>query len=490
MYRFVFAAILAITVSARADTPQLGQLDASPTLFAVMAAINAAGYDAELASPNNHGLRNAIRAELAKRDIPSLPALKEFFVKHRKRNDTLELGQYISFALSAHGPPNFEITLRDVEIPPDVSPLGEFSRLLAAFYKEANLEDLWKRSQGAIDRYIERYHAPVTDAVTQVTAYLRQQTSGFRGRHFQIFIELQAAPNQVQTRSYGNEYTIVITPSPEPRIFDVRHAYLHYLLDPMATRFQEILDRKKGLADHAQRARALDDSFKNDFLQLATESLIKAVESRLDHQPDKVQQALLEGHILTPYFAEKLVAYEKQESSMLVYYPDMVGAIDLAKEDARLSKVEFAKDTAVRTVKVTPPPEVVPPPLTGAAKTLNDADDLYTARELDRAKKLYIEVLEQTDQKALHAGAWYGLARIAALQKDPETAERMFQKTLEAQPEPQVKAWTLVYLGKLAMASGDREQAAKYFQNALGVEGASEKARQEAQQSLQQSSKQ
>ncbi len=489
MHRFVLAAILAVAVPWLAGAQQLGQLDASPTLFTVMAAINAAGYDAGLSSPNNHPLRNAIRAELARREIASLPALKAFFAKHRRRNDTLELSQYISFALSAHGPPDFQITLRPAEIPPDVSPLDGFSKLLASFYKEANIDDLWKRSQRAIDQYIEAYHAPVTDAVTQVNAYLRQQTSGFRGRHFQIFIELLAAPNQVQTRSYGNEYTIVITPSPEPRIFDVRHAYLHYLLDPMATRSEEILERKKGIADHAQRAPALDDSFKSDFLQLATESLIKAVEARLDRQPDKVQQALLEGFILTPYFAEKLPVYEKQESSMLVYYPEMVGAIDLVKEDARLSKVEFAKDAEVRTVKAAPAPEAAPPPLTGTAKTLAEAEDLYTARDLEKAKRLYLDVLQQNDEKGMHAAAYYGLARIAALQRDPETSERLFQKTLEMQPEPQVKAWALVYLGKLAVAAGDRPLAMKYFQNALGVEGASEKARQEAQQGLQQGSK-
>jgi hypothetical protein len=63
-----------------------------------MAAINAAGYDADLASPSNHPLRDAIRQELAKRNIPSLPQIKAFFAEHRKRNDTEELSQYISFA--------------------------------------------------------------------------------------------------------------------------------------------------------------------------------------------------------------------------------------------------------------------------------------------------------------------------------------------------------------------------------------------------------
>jgi tetratricopeptide (TPR) repeat protein len=486
LYRFVVAAILALAVSAHADEPQLGQLDASPTLFTVMAAINAAGFDADLSSPNNHPLRNAVRAELAKRNIPSLPAIKAFLAKHRGNNDLQELSQFISFALSVQGPPNFELALRNVETPPDVGPLADFSKLLAAFYKEADIPDLWKRSQPAIDQYIDRYHEPVTNAVTQVNAYLRQQTSGFRGRHFQIFIELLAPPNQVQTRSYGNEYTIVVTPSPELRVFEVRHAYLHYLLDPLATHNEDILERKKPIGDHALRAPLLPDTFKHDFLSLATECLIKAVEARIDKQPQKVQQALLEGYILTPYFAEKLPQYEKQESSMMIYYPEMVGAIDLRLEEARLSRVEFLDKSPATAAK---PSQATLPPLTGAAKTLDAAENAYTARDLENAKKLYLEVLQQTDDRRLHADAYYGLARIAALQRDPETSDRLFQKTLEMQPEPQVKAWALIYLGRLAIAAGDREQAAKRFQEALSVEGASQKALEEARQGLQQISK-
>ena len=463
---------------ALAATParsQESQLDASPGLFTVMAALNAAGYAAELSSPNNHPLRDAIRTELAKRNIPSLPAIKAFFDKHRKNDDTSELSQYISFALTAGGPPDFSIRQRDVDIPPDAIPLQGFSPLLAAFYKEAGIEDLWKRSQPAIDQYIERYHGPVSDAVLQVNAYLRQLTSGARGRRFQIYVELQAAPNQIQTRSYGFVYTIVITPSPELRTFDVRHAYLHYLLDPLSTKYQEILERKKGLTDHAQRARALADSFKDDFLLLVTESLIKAVEARLDHKPEGIQAALREGYILTPYFAERLPVYEKQEQAMAFYYPDLVGAIDVVKEDKRLSNVEFNREETVRVVKSAPQPP--PPPLTGAAKTLEEAEQTYTARDLDTAKKLYLEVLQQTDSQPMHAAVYYGLARVAVLQQDPETAEKLFQKTLELQPEEQVKAWALVYLGRLSMASGDREQAVKHFQDALKVEGASKLAR-------------
>lgn len=488
MYRLVLPALLAATLVAHADQSELGQLDASPTVFTVMAALNAAGFDAGLNSPDSHPIRASIRAELAKRNIPSLQAIKDFVAKNHRRTEAEELSQYISFALTAGPPPRFAINMRDVEIPPDASVIKDFSPLLEVFYKEADIDDLWRRSQPAIDQYIARYHGPVSEAVLQVNSYLRQQTSGFKGRRFQILIELLAPPNVVQTRSYGNEYTVVVTPSAELRTFDIRHAYLHYLLDPLSTRYKEILERKKVLGEQAERARGLDESLKSDFLQLTTECMIKAVEARLDHKPENVQKALLDGLILTPFFAEHLPAYEKQEMAMVLYYPDLVKAIDNVGEEARLSQVTFNNASTPRAAVKSATPE--PAPLTGSAKTLDDAEQLYTKRDLEKAKGLYLQVLQQTEQKPMHAAAYYGLARIAILQKDPGTAEKLFLKSLDLEPEPPVKAWVLVYLGRLSMAARETGPATKYFQDALKVEGASEMARTAATQGLQTSSKQ
>ena len=72
------------------------------------------------------------------------------------------------------------------------------------------------------------------------------------------------------------------------------------------------------------------------------------------------------------------------------------------------------------------------------------------------------DVLQHADLKDMHAQAYYGLAHIAALQKDPETAQRLFLKTLELDPQqPQTRVYTLIYLGKLAAASGEAGQAVK-----------------------------
>ncbi len=488
MYRFALPAILALALAnpLAAAPAELGQLDASPTLFTVMAAINAAGFQAEADSPTNHVIRAAIRDEIIKRNPPSLAAIKEFVAKHHLPNATNEFSQYISFALTVGPPPAFAVSKRDVDLPPDAAGLQDLAPLMATFYKEANIEDLWKRSQRAIDQYIERYHTPVSELVLQANVYLRQQLSGFRGRRFQVFVELQGPPNQVQRRSYGEQDFVVVTPSAELRTFDIRHAYLHYLIDPLTSHVTEILERKKVLADHAQRARALPESMKDDFLSLTTESVIKAIEARLDKKPAGVQEALREGYILTPYFSEALSVYEKQEQAMVLYYKEMVGAIDLVKEDARLMQAQFNTQAATRTVKTPAPAPAPSPVLTGAAKTLDDAEQLYKAKDYEKAKSLFLAALQQSDQKPVHAAAYYGMARIAVFQKDPETGERLFQKVLELEPEPFVKGWTLVFLGRLYLSAADKEQAAKYFQSALAVEGLTDEARKAAQQGVQQ----
>ncbi len=471
-------------MAARGYSDDRGQLDASPTLFTVMAAINAAGYDAELSSPSNHPLRAAIRQAVAAKNPECLEDLRKFYQQHRLDNDTATLGQYISFALAVDGAPDFSFKGRTVDMPPDAQEVAGIAPLLERFAREVDIQDLWKRSQKAIEQYVAFYHTPVSRAILQANGYLRQMTSGFQGSRFQIYVELLAAPNQVQTRSYGRNYYVVVTPSSELRVNEVRHAYLYYLLDPLATLNGETLDRKKGLIDHVGRARALAEPFKQDFLLLTTGSLVKAVEARLDKKPELVNEALLQGYILAPYFAEQLPLYEKQEQSMRFYYADMVKAIDVRKEDARLSQVEFARAAPVKTVR-TAPVEAPPPVLSGYAKTIEEGEKLYSARELDKSKEKFLQVLRETAEKPAHAKAYYGLARIAMLQKDGETAERLFQKTLTLDPEPQDKAWVFVYLGRLYDVVGEPDTAVKNYQSALAVEGASEKARETAKQGLQ-----
>lgn len=462
---------------AQADT----QLDASPALFAVLAAINAAGYDAELDSPTNHAVRSEIRKSIQARNPASLARLRQYFQQSRQGDWNVELSRYISFALTSGAPPEFKARYDPDKMPPDVIALEPFRPLLAAFWAEAGLEQLWAAAQPAHDEVIARYHEPVVNAILSANLYLRNPTSGMSGRRFQVYVDLLGAPNQVHARSYMDDYFVVVTASARPRVDEIRHAYLHYLLDPLCIRYQTRLDAKRGLGDFSHASPILAAEYKNDFVLLAGMSLVKAVEAKLDRQPQKAQAAMSDGFILAGYFHEALGAYEKQERALRLYLPDMIDAIDLAKEDKRIAKVQFNQSRTARLVQqVAPAPRVV----SESEKLFEAAESAYRRREFDAAKSGYREILQSAEQAKLQAKAYFGLARIAALEKNPELAEELFGKTLESSPEPFEKAWASVFLARLSRAAGEIAEARKHYRSALAVEGGSEAARQAAEKEL------
>jgi tetratricopeptide (TPR) repeat protein len=482
LYLMALLAALPAHPQPRPLPQQQTQMDASVSIFTVLAAINAAGYDAEIDSVSNHPRRKMLRDFLAAQKIQSVAELKRFVRDHRRKDPGLDLSQYISYGLVINGPPDFSFRYAESALPPDVAALEGLTPLLVAFYREAHLEELWKQTQPAFDEAIAQYQEPVSRAILQANAYLRNVTSGFLGRHFQIFVDLLGAPNQVQAHSYLDDYFVVVTPAGDLPIDDIRHAYLHFLVDPLPLKFSDHVQQKRGLLDYAQGAPALEDQYKSDFTLLTTECFIKAVESRISRKPAMVDQALREGFVMTPAFAEQLVVYEKQEVAMRLYFPDLVDGIDLKREEKRLDKIDFVSERATRKIRVTHVEK--PVELTGAAKSLDEAEKAYTARDLNRAKETYLRVLGETADKPTHAKAYYGLARIAVLQRDPETGDRLFRKVLELDPDAETKSWSLLYLGRLADTQGEREQAQEHYKAALAVEGAPDSVRQAAQKEL------
>jgi predicted negative regulator of RcsB-dependent stress response len=463
------------------------QFSVSLTLFSTLTAINAAGYDAGLNSPLNqkYKVRMQIREALAGRNIPCLPELKAFYQEHRKASESADLGQYISFALIAGDAPKFELPAG--EVPPDVEPLRAFSELLARFYKEANLEDLWNRSQAAYRTAMSEYQDAVIGTLFEANGYLRNP-SGYLGRRFQIYLDLLGAPDQVQVRSYRDDYYIVITPTSTPVVDEIRDAYLAYLLDPLTFKYTEIIKQKKPLEKFAQDAPALDLAYKDDFSLLVTKCLIKAIDSRLmhgtaDQKQAFVHEAVREGFILTAAFAELLPAYEKQPDAFRIYYPDLVAAVDVHKEQKRLKNVQFAQ---------TLPAHMVAPPaklqLDPAEASLESAEGLYEQGDYESALKIFKKVFEQTADRSMQGRAYYGLARIAVRENRKNEAVELFQRTAEFNPNPAITAWAHVYLGRLALAAGDPGKANAQFKLALAMNGASAMARDAAEKGLQTSS--
>lgn len=468
-----------------------GQLDGNETLFTVLAAINAAGYDAEIDNPENSPIRKAVRDHIQSLDL-NLVELRGFLREHHKPDPGADLSQYISYALVVNGPPDFTPRYNSSTVPPDVDPLYGLTPLIARFYRDAHIAEVWKKVQPAYDQAIAQLQKPVMAAVLEVNAYLRQDTAGYLGRNFQIYVDLLGAPNQVQTRSYVDDYFVVLTPAAEPPADQVRHAYLHYLLDILPLKYTETVQSKHALGDYALGSPVLEEQYKSDFMLLITECLIKAIESRLDHKPAEVDQALREGFVITPALAELLPDFEKQEQSMRIYFPALIDAIDLKREEKRLDHIDFATTRSSLKVK-TVMREVAPPPLRGVDKTLDDAEQAYLARDLPRSRETFLRALRETEVKSARAKAYYGLARISLLEKDPEKADELFRAVLDQDPDAATKSWSLLYLGRLAdsqvrpdnpEAEKWRKQAEGFYQAALAVPGVPDTVRKAAEQGL------
>ena len=471
----------------RAAQQERGQMDGNVSLFAVMTAINAVGYDAGLDSPSAHPLRQKIRDYIAKKNPPSLSDLRKFYTGH----PNLGFSQYVSYALVLQGPPKFDYITNMKELPPDALAAAAMSQILERFWEEAELEKIWKQIQPAYDQVFEQYNEPVSQEVLKANAYLRTTTSGYLGRRFSIFLDFMGAPNQFETRSYGDDYFAVVTPTPKVPIDEIRHAYLFYQLDPLSLKFSNNIGEKRVLNKYAQLAPALDEHFKLDYYLLTTACLVKAVETKLAAMPPaqkaaRIDEALREGYILTPYFYEHLPVYEKQDKSMRYYYPDMIAAINLDAENKRLAGVQWAEKRAVRTIRAG---TGAAPKLSGPAKTLEDADNLYYQKQYDQAQQKYALVLKETDSTPYHAKAYYGMARIAAVKTEFELSMKLFEKTLELSPETETRSWALVYLGRLNYTGCDAEAAIGHYKKVLAMDGAPATARKAAEDGIKDASK-
>ena len=465
---YLVAAFLAVVMMPTPARPQSSQgnvvLEPNEQLFCVLAAVNAAGYDAGVGSGGAGDARGMVREYLAAQNAPVLPQLKKFYEEHRVKGDpAADLGQYVSLALLVGSPPDFKLTVADAELPPDARDVAGFLPLLRSFYAQAKMLNLWARVQSRYDAAVARYTEAVRQSFVMTEAYLRFPAGSYLGRTYAIYIDLMGEPEQVQARIYGLNYFLVVTPSAELKQDEIRHQYLHFLLDPLAAKYAYEINQKVGLRSEAMQAPMLGLDFKDDFALLVTECLIRALELRMDKRPaadaqKRLDEMTAQGLILIHYFYDSLVVFEKQDASMMPYYKPMILAIDVHAEEKRLFNVHYA----------TRPPAPVThaaPAQTEEEKLLDDGDNQFFQGKYPEAKVAYQTVLEKDDPKSERA--IYGMAVVYANTRKPDLAEEYFQKSLATAHDLRIVTWSHIYLGRLDDLNGKRDAALAQYHAAL-----------------------
>lgn len=463
-------------------------LDTSETLFTVLTAINACGYDAELKA--SEPLRLQIREEVAKatqtfdQAKEQTQLLCEFYQAHVLSDPARTLAQYVSLALMLDAPPTFQLKVKDADLPPDAQQVAGIVPILQKFYDVAGLHDIWQRHEEAYSALPARYHEPLSKVLFDTEMYLKLPSSGYLGHSFTVYLDPMGAPGQVNARNYGANYYVVISPGSEStlKMEQIRHTYLHYLLDPLSMKYPALIEPLKPLLDSVKKA-PMDESFKSDISLLVTESFIRAIETRMSfprnapevERQTAVQQAMEQGYILTAYFYESLLQFEKSPAGLRNAYSDMLIKIDVHKEQKRAAQVKFAAKAD---------PELLHASRSLQPKLLVTAEQRLSAGDTENAKKLAQQVL---DTKTEDPGrALFILAQVATMNRDMQGARNYFEQALGVAHEPKVVAWSHIYLGRIFDLQENRAAALDHYRAALNASVSLPEAKAAAERGLQQ----
>ncbi|HZQ22800.1 MAG TPA: tetratricopeptide repeat protein [Terriglobales bacterium] len=441
-------------------------LDSSEILFSVLTSINACGYDQELSVSDP--LRAEIRGQVAKNVEASEDATQaanlmcQYYKEHQTQDASKDLASYVSLALYLTGPP-FLPKVKDTDLPPDARAIAGFVPLMQAFYDKAGLAAVWQQHRDGYAALTQRYHEPLSKMFFETEVYLKIPSSVYLGQQFTIYLDPMGAPGQTNARNYGADYFVVISPAGSSlKMQEIRHTYLHYLLDPLAAKYAGSVKRLEPILETVKTA-PMEESFKNDISLLVTECFVRAIEARTmgakiaeSERQNVVENSVEEGYVLTQYFYDAMVQFEKDPAGIRNAYAEILDKIDVNKEKKRLAQIQFAQKAS---------PELLHLSNSTNNQLLVMAEQRLNAGDSEGAQKLAQQALDenQGDQ----GRALFILAQIATMNRDMQGARTYFEHALQVAQEPKVVAWSHIYLGRIFDLQENREAALTHYRAAL-----------------------
>ena len=481
--------------------PTISLISAEP-VFDMAAALNACGYNDGLddSSPIRKRVREEMNQALGKSEDARATRDKMclFIAQHRMTGTEKDISQYISLALYLTPPPEIELSSELAEMPPDSTTVAEIVPLLKDFVAAVDLHGIWLAVRLVYDHEADQLHDSLSKMIVATNLYLKMPASTYDGRRFIVVFEPLLSPHLVNARIYGTDYVVVVSPvDGQIRMNDVRHIYLHYIIEPLLYSRSNAIDRFVPILKEVRDA-PLPFMYRSNTIALTVESLIKAIEARtMDtgipvykipagvdrsdlprYQHERqvyqekvaairwaaVQHDMAQGFVLTEYFYRELIPFENDPASLTDTIGEMVYSIDVDEQTHRARRVEFDK-VADGDVLVRPAPRK----LAGLelAEARLSTGDVATARSL--AQQVLDNHPDTPEGKAESARADFILARVAVLSGHPEDAINDFQKTLATSKEPRLLAWSHIFLGRMLDLDCKRDEALAEYKQALAA---------------------
>jgi hypothetical protein len=474
----------------------------SEPVFLMAAALNACDYNEGLdeSSPVRAKVRDEVNQALGRSEDArrSRDKLCLYVAQHRMTGGERDIAQYISLALYLTPPPELETSAELTEMPPDSTQVVEIVPLLRQFVEAVDLHGIWLAIHHSYDEELAGLHDPLYKSIQATNLYLRMPFEGYTERRFVVVMEPMLSPRTVNARIYGTDYVVVVSPANgHIPMEDVRHTYLHYLIEPLLFSRANAIDREQPILKEIREA-PLEFRYRSDTVALTVECLIKAIEARTmntgipdykipagterselpkyEHVRQVVQQRqeaarqaavhhdMAQGFVLTQYFYESLIQFEKDPASLNDTMGQMVYTMDIDQQVHRARQTEFDKqvdtDVLSRTIR--------PRKLEG----LDLAEAKLQAGDINAAASIARDFLSKSSDSSLQsvadaARANFVLARVAIITGHPGEAINRFQKTLADSKEPRLIAWSHIYLGRMLDLDCKRDEAVSEYKAAL-----------------------
>ncbi len=469
----IITLLLAVNGASLAQVTR-AQLEISETFFSLGAALNSCGYDAGLAEslPLRQTVREELKAMVQKSPdaLHTKDAICEFWREHQIGETGDDISQYVSLALELDAPPAFDTRLPEVDLPPDAAHVLGVIPLLRKFYNAAGLNALWQKHHVEYEALVQQYHEAVASVITETDLYLKLPFANYPGQRFAVYLEPLLSPANVESRNYGSSYLVVLSPGKDGKLrtAEVRHTYLHFVLDPLAQAHGTSLKRLEPILENIRTA-PLARSFKEDIALMVNECLIRAIETRTAIPKSNerareayVQRSVQEGFVLTRYFYDALANFEKESTGLKTGYGDLLHGIDLEHERKRAREVAFAAQAEPEVVSAS---SIVPE----GTELLNMAEQKLAAGDREGAQKLAMRVLQRNQGGDQPGRAAFLLARIASLSGNMEEARTDFEQAAQSAKDPRTLAWSHIYLARIYDIQQNRETALEHYRAALAA---------------------
>ncbi len=445
------------------------EITSDARVIAMMAALNAAGFDFE---PGNRGLgllRTQLREDLKNINPSLVRRLQNYVTSHSKgRIDASAVAPYLSLALTLTPAPSFSVDVVAEKLPEDVRGITDFALLLEEFYRDTRFGSLMPKYLQAHEAAAKNYVPSAVNAVANIIQYLHTEpvlelppayvpraqnssTSSTRSsiqlqnrvRRFVVMPDLLNASNAVNLRVVRDTFYVFLGANVDTNAA-VRRGFIRFALDPIVDRqVKEVAligPQLRKLRDSRGEKSAPEYKDSNAYFLIA-DCLTRAIDMRIESletlisrryadekalkkaMDDEVERGFYElsfpyerGAVLVYHFYDQMRQAENAGIDIKQYLPSLLQNIKFDAEATRLTdsaqrieRYKTARDLAAKNA----------PTLTTSISNadadvvakIDEADKLIRAEQFDGAKAVLKDVLKV---RSNNARAYFGLAEISS----------------------------------------------------------------------------